>query len=90
VPSPPTAITPSKFSKEILLLIAGGVFVMEAVSVMLQVVYFKCTHGKRLFLMTPIHHHFEKKGVPDEKIVVRFWVLGILFLLAALSTLKIR
>lgn len=76
--------------QEILLLIAGGVFVIEAMSVILQVIYFKHTHGKRLFLMTPIHHHFEKKGMQEEKIVVRFWVLGLLFLLAALSTLKIR
>jgi phospho-N-acetylmuramoyl-pentapeptide-transferase len=76
--------------QEVLLLVAGGVFAMEATSVILQVAYFKYTGGKRLFLMTPIHHHFEKKGVPEQKIVVRFWVMGILFLLAALSTLKIR
>jgi phospho-N-acetylmuramoyl-pentapeptide-transferase len=76
--------------QEILLLIAGGVFVMEALSVILQVTYFRRTGGKRLFLMTPIHHHYEKKGIPEEKIVIRFWVIGILFLLAALSTLKIR
>ncbi len=76
--------------QEILLILAGGVFVIEVVSVILQVIYFKRTHGKRLFLMTPIHHHYSKTGVPEEKIVVRFWIMGILFLLIALSTLKIR
>lgn len=76
--------------QEILLILAGGVFVIEAVSVILQVIYFKRTHGKRLFRMTPLHHHYEKAGLQEEKIVVRFWIVGILFLLAALSTLKIR
>ncbi|MDI6839749.1 MAG: phospho-N-acetylmuramoyl-pentapeptide-transferase [bacterium] len=76
--------------QEILLLLAGGVFVLEALSVILQVVYFKCTHGKRLFRMAPFHHHYEKIGLPENKIVIRFWIIGILFLLAALSTLKIR
>lgn len=76
--------------QEILLLVAGGVFVIEAMSVIMQVIYYKHTHGRRLFLMTPIHHHYEQKGMQEEKIVVRFWILGILFLLAALSTLKIR
>jgi phospho-N-acetylmuramoyl-pentapeptide-transferase len=76
--------------QEVILLVAGGVFALEATSVILQVAYFKYTGGKRLFLMTPLHHHYEKKGMPEQKIVVRFWVMGILFLLAALSTLKIR
>jgi len=76
--------------QEILLVLAGGMFVVEAMSVILQVIYFKRTHGKRLFRMTPLHHHYEKDGVAEEKIVVRFWIMGILFLLAALSTLKIR
>ncbi len=76
--------------QEILLAIAGGVFVIEVMSVVLQVIYFKRTHGKRLFRMTPIHHHYEKLGVPEEKLVVRFWIVGILFLLVALATLKIR
>lgn len=76
--------------QEILLILAGGVFVIEAISVILQVIYFKHTHGKRLFRMTPIHHHYEISGVPEQKIVVRFWIMGVLFLLAALSTLKIR
>ena len=74
---------------EILLLVIGGVFVMEAVSVMLQVGYFKLT-GKRVFLMAPLHHHFELKGWPEVKVVVRFWILGGLFVILSLSTLKIQ
>lgn len=76
--------------QEVLLLIACGPFVIEALSVILQVAYFKKTHGKRLFRMAPLHHHYEKLGIPEQKIVVRFWIIGILFLLIALSTLKIR
>lgn len=76
--------------QEILLIIACGPFVIEALSVIFQVAYFKQTHGKRLFRMAPIHHHFEKMGIPENKIVVRFWIIGILFLLITLSTLKIR
>ncbi|UCG92297.1 MAG: phospho-N-acetylmuramoyl-pentapeptide-transferase [candidate division WOR-3 bacterium] len=76
--------------QEILLILVGGVFVMEALSVLLQVVYFHRTGGKRFFRMAPLHHHFELKGVVEPKIVVRFWIVGIIFLLFALSTLKIR
>lgn len=76
--------------QEILLIIACGPFVIEALSVVLQVLYFKKTKGKRLFKMAPIHHHFEKIGIAENKIVVRFWIVGILFLLITLSTLKIR
>lgn len=75
---------------EIVLAIAGGVFVMEAVSVMLQVGYFKMTKGKRIFLMAPIHHHFEKKGWKESTIVIRFWIISFILCLIALSTLKIR
>jgi len=75
--------------KEIVLLIAGMLFVMEAVSVMLQVGSFK-TRGKRIFKMAPLHHHFELIGWPESKVIVRFWILSILFALAALATLKIR
>ncbi|MCC5816248.1 MAG: phospho-N-acetylmuramoyl-pentapeptide-transferase [Leptospira sp.] len=75
--------------KEILLVILGGVFVMEALSVILQVASFKL-RGKRIFRMSPIHHHFELMGVPEEKIVIRFWILGIIFALVSLSTLKIQ
>ncbi len=76
--------------QEILLIFIGGVFVVEALSVILQVSYFKMTGGKRIFKMTPIHHHFEKCGLPESKIVVRFWLLAILFALIGISTLKIR
>ncbi len=76
--------------QEILLIFVGGVFVIEALSVLLQVVYFHRTKGKRLFKMAPLHHHFELKGFCEPKIVVRFWIVGIIFLLVALSTLKIR
>jgi phospho-N-acetylmuramoyl-pentapeptide-transferase len=76
--------------QEILLVIVGGVFVIEALSVLLQIVYFRRTGGKRLFRMAPLHHHFELKGLQEPKIVVRFWIVGIIFLLLALSTLKIR
>ncbi len=75
---------------ELLLLLIGMVFVIEVVSVIIQVVYFRRTGGKRFFLMAPLHHHFELKGMAEPKIVVRFWILGIIFLMVALSTLKIR
>lgn len=74
---------------EFVLFIAGMVFVIETVSVMIQVISFKFT-GKRVFRMTPIHHHFELRGLPESKIIVRFWILSILFGLFALSTLKLR
>lgn len=75
---------------EIILAIIGGVFVIETISVILQVAYFKKTKGKRLFLMAPIHHHFEKKGWPESKVVIRFWILAIIFALIGLSSLKLR
>jgi phospho-N-acetylmuramoyl-pentapeptide-transferase len=80
---------------EFLLIVVGGVFVLEAASVMLQVGYFKYTvrrHGvgTRLFEMAPLHHHFEKKGWAESKVIIRFWILGILCTLIAFSTLKIR
>jgi phospho-N-acetylmuramoyl-pentapeptide-transferase len=80
---------------EFILLIAGGVFVLEGVSVMLQTSYFKYTvrrfgEGRRIFRMAPIHHHFEQLGWPESKVVIRFWILGIMFAMLALSTLKIR
>ncbi len=80
---------------EFLLVIVGGVFVAEAMSVMLQVTYFRYTlkrfgTPKRLFLMSPLHHHFEKKGWDESKIIARFWILGILCALVAMSTLKVR
>jgi phospho-N-acetylmuramoyl-pentapeptide-transferase len=76
--------------KELLLLLIGGVFMMEIFSDVLQVGYFKLTKGKRLFKMAPIHHHFELQGWDETKVVVRFWILGGIFAILALSTLKIQ
>ncbi|MDR2863436.1 MAG: phospho-N-acetylmuramoyl-pentapeptide-transferase [Puniceicoccales bacterium] len=73
-----------------LLIVAGGVFVAEALSVMIQVVWFKHTGGRRVFLMSPIHHHFQKKGWRVSKIVIRFWLLSLLCGIASLITLKLR
>jgi len=75
---------------EILLLVIGGVFVMELLSVVLQVGYFKCTHGKRLFRCAPIHHHFHLAGWSEPQVVVRFWLLAAAFAAVALATLKLR
>jgi phospho-N-acetylmuramoyl-pentapeptide-transferase len=75
--------------QEFLLVIVGGIFVMESLSVIIQVLSFKC-RGKRVFRMAPIHHHFELKGWNEEKIVVRFWIISIILGLVALSTLKLR
>jgi phospho-N-acetylmuramoyl-pentapeptide-transferase len=77
------------------LIIVGGVFVWEAASVIIQVGYFKATRrsqgiGKRFFLMAPIHHHFQKQGWPETKVVLRFWILSLIFALVGLGTLKIR
>ncbi len=77
------------------LIIVGGVFVMEAVSVIIQVSFFKYTRrrfgeGRRFFLMAPIHHHFQKKGWPETKVVLRFWILSLMCALAGLGTLKLR
>ena len=76
--------------QELVLVILGGLFVLETLSVVIQVSYFKMTQGKRLFHMAPIHHHFELKGVPEPKIIVRFWILSIILAMVALSTLKLR
>ena len=76
--------------QEILLLIVGGLFVIEAMSVILQVSYFKMTKGKRIFRMAPLHHHFELKGWHESKVIVRFWIISITLALLSLSTLKIR
>lgn len=74
---------------ELVLAIIGGLFVMEAVSVMVQVASFKLT-GKRVFRMAPIHHHFEKKGWPESTVVIRFWIIAVILALIGLSTLKLR
>jgi len=75
--------------QEIVLFIMGGLFVMETVSVMLQVASFKLT-GKRIFRMAPIHHHFELKGWPEPRVIVRFWIISLILVLIGLATLKVR
>jgi phospho-N-acetylmuramoyl-pentapeptide-transferase len=74
---------------EIVLAIVGGLFVVEALSVIIQVLYFKRT-GRRVFLMAPIHHHFEKKGWAEPQIVIRFWIISLILALIGLATLKVR
>lgn len=74
---------------ELLSIVLGGIFFLEAVSVIVQVASFKLT-GKRVFLMAPIHHHYEKKGWAEPKIIVRFWIISVLLALVALSSLKLR
>ena len=74
---------------EIVLAIVGGIFVIETLSVILQVASYKMT-GKRIFRMAPIHHHFELKGWPEPKVIVRFWIVGIMLALLSLATLKVR
>jgi len=74
---------------EIVLAIVGGLFVVEALSVIIQVLYFKRT-GKRVFLMAPIHHHFEKKGWAEPQIVIRFWIIALILAMIGLATLKVR
>ncbi|NHE58029.1 phospho-N-acetylmuramoyl-pentapeptide-transferase [Cyclobacterium plantarum] len=81
--------------KELLLPILCGIFLIELLSVIIQVSYFKYTkkkfgEGRRIFLMSPLHHHYQKKNIPEAKITVRFWILGILFAIMALATLKLR
>jgi phospho-N-acetylmuramoyl-pentapeptide-transferase len=76
--------------QEILLAIVGGIFVIETFSVIFQVGWFKLTKGRRMFQMAPIHHHFELKGWPEPKVIVRFWIISILLALVAISTLKLR
>ena len=81
--------------KELLIPILCGIFLIENLSVILQVGYFKYNkrktgEGKRLFLMSPLHHHFQKKGYHESKIVARFWIVGILLAIVSIVTLKIR
>ena len=76
--------------QELILAVVGGLFVAETLSVIMQVSYFRWTGGKRLFRMAPLHHHFELKGVPESKIIIRFWITSILLGLVALSVLKLR
>jgi phospho-N-acetylmuramoyl-pentapeptide-transferase len=76
--------------QEFVLAIMGGVFVAETVTVALQVTYFKYSGGKRIFRMAPLHHHYELKGWPEPKIIVRFWIITLILVLVGLSTLKVR
>lgn len=76
--------------QELTLAVVGAIFVAETLSVILQVSYFRWSGGKRIFRMAPLHHHFELKGVPESKIIIRFWILSILLGLVALSVLKLR
>ena len=76
--------------QEILLTIVGGLFVVEALSVIIQVGFFKVSNGKRIFRMAPLHHHFELKGWPEPKVIVRFWIIAIILGLVSLSALKLR
>jgi len=76
--------------QELLLVIVGGLFVLETLSVILQVGYFKMSGGKRIFRMAPLHHHYELKGIPESKIIIRFWIMSVLFGLIALTALKLR
>ena len=76
--------------QEVLLAVVGGLFVVEALSVIIQVSFFKVSNGKRVFRMAPLHHHFELKGWPEPKVIVRFWIIAIILGLVALSALKLR
>jgi phospho-N-acetylmuramoyl-pentapeptide-transferase len=76
--------------QELLLIPVGGIFVIEALSVIIQVGYFKYTGGKRFFKMAPLHHHFEQLGWPEPKVIVRFWIVAAILAIASLSTLKLR
>jgi len=76
--------------QEILLILVGGLFVIETLSVIFQVGFFKMTSGRRIFRMAPLHHHFELKGWPEPKVIVRFWIISIALALIAMSTLKLR
>ncbi len=83
------AIISVLLKKEVLLLIVGGIFVMESMSVVLQVLSYR-TSGKRIFLMAPIHHHFQLKGLPESKITIRFWIISAILALLGMASLKVR
>jgi phospho-N-acetylmuramoyl-pentapeptide-transferase len=84
------AVVAVLIKQEVLLLFIGGIFILEAVSVILQVGSYKLRHGKRIFKMAPIHHHFEALGWAESKIIARFWIAGLVLALFALTTLKLR
>jgi phospho-N-acetylmuramoyl-pentapeptide-transferase len=76
--------------QEVVLMLVGGIFVVETLSVIFQVAYFKITKGRRIFRMAPLHHHFELKGWPESKVTVRFWIIAIILALLSIGTLKLR
>ena len=84
------AVVAVLIKQEVLLVFIGGIFILEAVSVILQVGSFKLRHGKRIFKMAPLHHHFEALGWTESKIIARFWIAGLVLALFALTTLKLR
>jgi phospho-N-acetylmuramoyl-pentapeptide-transferase len=84
------AVVAVLIKQEVLLLFIGGIFIVEAVSVILQVGSYKLRHGKRIFKMAPLHHHFEALGWTESKIIARFWIAGLVLALFALTTLKLR
>ena len=89
------AVLAISIRKELLIPILCGVFLIESLSVIIQVAYFKYTkrkfgEGRRVFLMAPLHHHYQKKGMHESKIVTRFWVVGVLLGIFTLATLKLR
>jgi len=84
------AVVSLLIKQEFLLFTVAGVFILEALSVLIQVSYFKMSGGKRIFKMAPLHHHFELSGWPEGRVVIRFWILGIIFALFSLATLKLR
>ena len=89
------AVSAILIRKELLIPIFCGVFLIQNLSVIIQVAYFKYTKkktgvGRRVFLMSPIHHHFQKKGIHENKIVLRFWIIALLFAVISILTLKIR
>jgi phospho-N-acetylmuramoyl-pentapeptide-transferase len=84
------AVVAVLIKQEMLLVFIGGVFILEALSVILQVGSYKLRGGKRIFKMAPLHHHFEKKGWKEPTIVIRFWIIAVILGLLGLGTLKIR
>jgi phospho-N-acetylmuramoyl-pentapeptide-transferase len=76
--------------QEVLLFIMGGIFVVETLSVILQVGSYKLRGGKRIFKMAPLHHHFELKGWPEPRVIVRFWIITLVLVMIGLATMKLR
>ena len=76
--------------QEILLAVVGGIFVVEALSVMIQVGYYRYSGGKRFFRMAPIHHHFEQLGWPETRVVIRFWIVAAVLLVIGLTALQVK